>query len=677
MSEVRDPLSVADEALAANIMTGSLDESTLSLTTRNGEEILGIFSHSFLTQEQIQRLIDAIRQLPLGGVANQYPVIGADGQTVEWITPPVIPERVQLGSNLLDTPIAASTTGVFNLNDELRLDNTFYFFKFGNEFHIVPASSDPLDAGGGSFVLTERSITITNGFTKPLNGIFFFVGAGLQGVRGERGLTGQGVPVGGGANQVLTKIDGTDFNTEWRDNISDAHIKSLADERIAAHEADNTHPDDGLNQSQVDSRVVAGTKEFARTGGRTIQGSDTNFNNRINPNPSGNAGKIPIVNPNGNGYVLGDAPSGGADVKPYAATGGRAIIASDTDFANRLPTFEEVSTPISIDMISINGNRNGTSKNITVINSTLYVLDSNSNTEIFAYNKLTGSGETDKNITGLIGDDNESIWANETTMYVLKHDERIIYAYNLTTKAADPSKNINITNGHRNEGLASDGTTLWVGIDTGRRRLEAYNLSTRQKDSSKDITITGVIRDIWTDGITMYVLQDSLIIAYNISTKARDSSKDWDLSQLTDKGSISQSPSSITSDGSVMYMLIGDYINTYNLSNQQPFSVITNEVVTGNLFSKDLLAINGGRITTQSSTSNISLRTIPNLLNNRALIIEFDGQYSFLIIPPYRDSYRFLRTQSVNVSIALSSNSIRFIHGTSSLITLSRVIAIN
>ena len=38
---------------------------------------------------------------------------------------------------------------------------------------------------------------------------------GLQGVAGTNGTNGQGVPTGGTANQVLTKVDGTDYNTAW------------------------------------------------------------------------------------------------------------------------------------------------------------------------------------------------------------------------------------------------------------------------------------------------------------------------------------------------------------------------------------------------------------------------------------------------------------------------------
>jgi hypothetical protein len=39
--------------------------------------------------------------------------------------------------------------------------------------------------------------------------------AGPQGLQGAPGANGQGVPTGGTANQVLAKVDGVDFNTQW------------------------------------------------------------------------------------------------------------------------------------------------------------------------------------------------------------------------------------------------------------------------------------------------------------------------------------------------------------------------------------------------------------------------------------------------------------------------------
>ena len=38
------------------------------------------------------------------------------------------------------------------------------------------------------------------------------------GLPGAKGSDGEGVPAGGSAGQLLSKVDGTDYNTEWIDN---------------------------------------------------------------------------------------------------------------------------------------------------------------------------------------------------------------------------------------------------------------------------------------------------------------------------------------------------------------------------------------------------------------------------------------------------------------------------
>ena len=40
---------------------------------------------------------------------------------------------------------------------------------------------------------------------------------GIAGPTGANGINGQGVPVGGATNQVLAKVDGTNYNTQWVD----------------------------------------------------------------------------------------------------------------------------------------------------------------------------------------------------------------------------------------------------------------------------------------------------------------------------------------------------------------------------------------------------------------------------------------------------------------------------
>lgn len=47
---------------------------------------------------------------------------------------------------------------------------------------------------------------------------------GETGPEGPQGPAGPGVPAGGTAGQVLTKVDGTDYNTEWKDAASGGEI---------------------------------------------------------------------------------------------------------------------------------------------------------------------------------------------------------------------------------------------------------------------------------------------------------------------------------------------------------------------------------------------------------------------------------------------------------------------
>ena len=61
MAETRDALTVAEQAFNSNIVRASLDDREIVLELRQGlEPVRGVFQHSFLTQEQIQRLINAI-----------------------------------------------------------------------------------------------------------------------------------------------------------------------------------------------------------------------------------------------------------------------------------------------------------------------------------------------------------------------------------------------------------------------------------------------------------------------------------------------------------------------------------------------------------------------------------------------------------------------------------------
>jgi len=50
----------------------------------------------------------------------------------------------------------------------------------------------------------------------------------LLAAEGTNGTNGQGVPTGGTANQVLAKIDGTNYNTDWVTPISKGFIIAMS-----------------------------------------------------------------------------------------------------------------------------------------------------------------------------------------------------------------------------------------------------------------------------------------------------------------------------------------------------------------------------------------------------------------------------------------------------------------
>ena len=67
----------------------------------------------------------------------------------------------------------------------------------------------------------EIIVTITGGnevVTVVNDSSIQIVSISSEGPMGPMGPTGQGVPAGGLAGQVLSKIDGTDYNTQWVDD---------------------------------------------------------------------------------------------------------------------------------------------------------------------------------------------------------------------------------------------------------------------------------------------------------------------------------------------------------------------------------------------------------------------------------------------------------------------------
>jgi len=123
---------------------------------------------------------------------------------------------------------------------------------------------------------------------------------GPQGIQGLQGNPGQGVPVGGTAGQVLEKIDGTDYNTQWVDAgsvVFGTEFNEFEDLPLSSTSSNNwtlatrfTTPslpagdyfvawsaDAGLNgNKQGAHRLQNGTNDLMKIGYKLESGSDEN-----------------------------------------------------------------------------------------------------------------------------------------------------------------------------------------------------------------------------------------------------------------------------------------------------------------------------------------------------------------------------------------------------------------
>ena len=80
---------------------------------------------------------------------------------------------------------------------------------------------DIIDNTGKVIIPLSITHNNVNSFTVTFSGVTSGVIVATYGT-GETGATGEGVIVGGTANQVLAKIDGTDYNTQWVDQSGGA-----------------------------------------------------------------------------------------------------------------------------------------------------------------------------------------------------------------------------------------------------------------------------------------------------------------------------------------------------------------------------------------------------------------------------------------------------------------------
>jgi hypothetical protein len=114
----------------------------------------------------------------------------------------LIPRMTQAQRNLIATP----ATGLMVY--QIDATSGFYFYN-GSAWTSLNGTNGTNGAQGIQGIPGTNGTNGTNG-AQGLQGI-----QGIPGTNGTNGTNGQGVPTGGTTGQVLSKIDATDYNTQW------------------------------------------------------------------------------------------------------------------------------------------------------------------------------------------------------------------------------------------------------------------------------------------------------------------------------------------------------------------------------------------------------------------------------------------------------------------------------
>ena len=114
-----------------------------------------------------------------------------------------------------------------------------------------------------------------------------WTGAGFTGASGHTGWTGAGVPAGGTTNQVLAKINATDYNTQWV-------TPSSGVASIVAGTNVTISPTDGLGNVTINASGGGVTSIVA---GTNVTISPTNGLGAVTINSSGGGGSSNVIGP--------------------------------------------------------------------------------------------------------------------------------------------------------------------------------------------------------------------------------------------------------------------------------------------------------------------------------------------------------------------------------------------
>ena len=144
---------------------------------------------------------------------------------------------------------------------------------------------------------------------------------GIAGSNGTNGTNGQGVPTGGAANQVLAKIDGTNYNTAW--------VTPAGADNLGNHTATTT-----LN---MNSNAITNTTNITATGTATLGGNTY-------PTTTGTNGQV--LQTNGAGALSWGSASGGGSSLQLVVTktvGQTTQVASSLTLAADVVNFESAN----------------------------------------------------------------------------------------------------------------------------------------------------------------------------------------------------------------------------------------------------------------------------------------------------------------------------------------------
>lgn len=207
-------------------------------------------------------------------MAERRPLIVKDGQIEEMTSGDTIPGSV--------SPIPAGGTTGQVLK---KVDGTDYNFAWADE----------TGGGGGATAFTGLSDVPSSYSSQGLKGVrvnaaenaleFYTIGAATN-----------GLPSGGTAGQVLEKIDGTDYNTQWVDPTNHDQVTTTTYTTVDADHLNGRVVKKMNNASAITVTVApsltnkepctfiqegAGTVTFAAGSGVTIHSADGNLSTRV------------------------------------------------------------------------------------------------------------------------------------------------------------------------------------------------------------------------------------------------------------------------------------------------------------------------------------------------------------------------------------------------------------